>query len=79
MASCLDCGWWAGHLAFSRFHCWRRSAASAPIEGEGCSDFWAAGSPLLAAPVEVEVSDPVEVSAPVGSGGGQLSLFGGES
>ena len=77
-AGCPGCGWWAGDLEFSRFHCWRRTKATAPESGEVCSHFWPAGSPRPAAdeavPVVEPAVEPVEVSAV-----SQLSLFGGKS
>jgi len=81
-AGCPGCGWWAGELEFSRFHCWRRSKSRAPESAEGCSEFWPAGSPRPAAdpvgPDEGEPAELVDLPADPGQAASQLSLFGGE-
>lgn len=79
---CEGCGWFAGPMDFSRFHCWRRTKATAPEAGEVCRDYWPEGAPRPEAPVDpVDVPEwdgPALLPLFVDSSGSQLSLFGGE-
>jgi len=77
-AGCPGCGWWAGELEFSRFHCWRRSKSRAPESAETCPDYWPDGAPgpgMVTTAAAVEMGQTGDQSTESGS---QLSLFGGE-